>query len=109
MSHSFDDINLSFTTGLVPIMSLTQNAGLFDLVNDRLFVSTGADKGTYPAVKLPTFIGGMAASADSIDDLSIVRHGGMRHLFEHVHAPSTLGSFLGLFAFGYVRQLETAS
>lgn len=48
VSHSFDDINLTVTTGLVPIMSLPQNAGLFDLANDRLSVSTGADRGTYP-------------------------------------------------------------
>ncbi|SMX96369.1 hypothetical protein BLIN101_03131, partial [Brevibacterium linens] len=54
VSHSFDDENLTATTtGLVPIMSLAQMAGLPDLAEDRLTVTTtGADKGANPAPKL---------------------------------------------------------
>src|SRR5699024_8066661 len=52
---------------------------------------------------------GMAAGADSIDDMNILRHGGMQHLFDRVYAPSTLGSFLRSFAFGHVRQLDAIS
>nr|BFF05802.1 hypothetical protein GCM10023233_07710 [Brevibacterium otitidis] len=110
VSHSFDDENLIATTGLVPIMGLAQKAGLLDLADDRLTVSTtGADKGANPAAKLATLIGGMAAGADSIDDMNLVRHGGMTHLFDRVYAPSTLGSFLRSFAFGHVRQLDAIS
>nr|BFF06268.1 IS1380-like element IS1677 family transposase [Brevibacterium otitidis] len=110
VSHSFDDENLIATTGLVPIMCLAQKAGLLDLADDRLTVSTtGADKGANPAAKLATLIGGMAAGADSIDDMNLVRHGGMTHLFDRVYAPSTLGSFLRSFAFGHVRQLDAIS
>ena len=110
VSHSFDDENLTATTGLVPIMVLAQNAGLPDLADDRLTVSTtGADKGANPAAKLATLVGGMAAGADSIDDMNLVRHGGMTHLFDRVYAPSTLGSFLRSFAFGHVRQLDAIS
>ena len=110
VSHSFDDENLTATTGLVPIMVLAQNAGLPDLADDRLTVSTtGADKGANPAAKLATLIGGMAAGADSIDDMNLLRHGGMTHLFDRVYAPSTLGSFLRSFAFGHVRQLDAIS
>src|SRR5699024_273384 len=50
-----------------------------------------------------------AAGADSIDDMNLVRHGGMTHLFDRVYAPSTLGSFLRSFAFGHVRQLDAIS
>ncbi|QIN28154.1 IS1380 family transposase [Brevibacterium luteolum] len=110
MSHSFDDENLIATTGLVPIMCLAQKAGLLDLADDKLTVSTtGADKGANPAAKLATLIGGMAAGADSIDDMNLVRHGGMTRLFDRVYAPSTLGSFLRSFAFGHVRQLDATS
>lgn len=109
-SHSFDDENLTATTGLVPIMALAQKAGLPALAEDRLTVTTtGADKGANPAPKLATLVAGMAAGADSIDDINIVRHGGMKHLFDRVYAPSTLGSFLRSFAFGHVRQLDAIS
>ena len=110
VSHSFDDENLTATTGLVPIMGLAQKAGLPDLADDRLTVSTtGADKGANPAAKLATLVGGIAAGADSIDDMNLLRHGGMTHLFDRVYAPSTLGSFLRSFAFGHVRQLDAIS
>ncbi|WP_144943475.1 IS1380 family transposase [Kocuria salsicia] len=109
-SHSFDDENLTATTGLVPIMALAQKAGLPALAEDRLTVTTtGADKGANPAPKLATLVAGMAAGADSIDDMNILRHGGMKHLFDRVYAPSTLGSFLRSFAFGHVRQLDAIS
>ena len=110
VSHHFDDENLTATAGLVPIMGLAQKADLLDLADDRLTVSTtGADKGANPAAKLATLIGGMAAGADSIDDMNLLRHGGMTHLFDCVYAPSTLGSFLRSFAFGHVRQLDAIS
>ena len=51
----------------------------------------------------------MLAGADSIDDLDIARHGGMRSLFTSVYAPSTLGSFLRTFTHGHVRQLQAAA
>jgi hypothetical protein len=44
-----------------------------------------------PAPKLPGVIAGMSAGADSIDDLDVLRAGGMAILFDGVHAPSTLG------------------
>lgn len=36
----------------------------------------------------------MLTGADSIDDMNVLRHGGMGHLFDWTYAPSTLGSFL---------------
>ena len=51
----------------------------------------------------------MVAGADSISDLDLLRHGGMERLFAGVRAPSTLGTFLRLFTFGHVRQLDAVA
>ncbi len=52
---------------------------------------------------------GMLAGADSIDDMNVLRHGGMGRLFDGTYAPSTLGSFLREFRFGHVRQLDAVA
>jgi hypothetical protein len=57
-------------------------------------------------VKLTSVVAGMVAGADSIDDLDVLRHGGMETLFNEVRAPSTLGTFLRAFTHGHVRQLQ---
>jgi hypothetical protein len=51
----------------------------------------------------------MLASADSIDDLDLLRHGGMPGSFAGVRAPSTLGTFLRSFAHGHVQQLDAVA
>lgn len=51
----------------------------------------------------------MVAGANSIDDLALLRHGGMNRLFTSIYAPSTLGSFLRSFTFGHVRQLDAVA
>lgn len=56
--------------------------------------------------KVMSIVGGMAAGADSIDDLDVLRHGGLPKLFGGVRAPSTLGTFLRAFTWGHVRQLD---
>ena len=48
-------------------------------------------------------VAGMVCGADSIDDMVLLRHGGMGRLFADVQAPSTLGTFLRLFTFGHGR------
>src|ERR671921_379093 len=60
-----------------------------------------------PAPKLLTVIAGMCAGADSINDLDMLRAGGMPILFDGVYAPSTLGTLLREFSFGHARQLES--
>src|SRR4029079_14340834 len=60
-----------------------------------------------PAPKLVGVIAGMCAGADSIDDLDVLRAGGMPILFDGVYAPSTLGTLLREFSFGHARQLES--
>lgn len=50
----------------------------------------------------------MAAAADSVDDMGLLRHGAMETVFGGLRAPSTLGSFLRAFTRGNVRQLDAA-
>lgn len=50
----------------------------------------------------------MLAGADSIDDLDLLRHGGMPRVFTGVRAPSMLGTFLRSFTHGHVQQLDAA-
>jgi hypothetical protein len=47
----------------------------------------------------------MLVGADSIDDLDVIRAGGMKKLFGQVYACATLGILLREFTFGHVRQL----
>jgi hypothetical protein len=60
-----------------------------------------------PEPKLSTLIAGMCAGADNIDDLDLVRSGGMKTLFDGVYAPSTIGTLLREFTFWHARQLES--
>ena len=107
LSIRFDDGNLVSSAGLVPIMGLAREAGLHQLADRWLTVPT--DKGSNPGAKLSSLVAGMVAGADSIDDMAIVKHGGMDKLFAGSYAPSTLGSFLRMFTFGHVRQLDAVA
>jgi hypothetical protein len=51
----------------------------------------------------------MVAGADSIEDMALLRHGGMGTVFAAGYAPSTLGSFLRSFTFGHVRQVDAVA
>jgi hypothetical protein len=91
VSALFDDDNLVSAVGLVPIIKLAEKAGLRILAKKWLTVPT--DKGANAGLKVASLVAGMVAGADSIDDMSILRHGGMAKLFTAIYAPSTLGSF----------------
>src|SRR5215212_1588761 len=106
-SAVFDEPNLVSSAGLVPVMALARKAGLRELADERLSVPT--DKGANPGLKLSSLVAGMAAGADSIDDMALLRHGGMGRVFTGAYAPSTLGSFLRAFTFGHVRQLDAVA
>lgn len=107
VSVRFDDPNLVSCAGLAAVLALAARCGLATLVADR--VQINAKGGVNPAAKIGTLIAGMVAGADSIEDMDLVRHGGMTRLFDHVRAPSTLGTFLRLFTFGHVRQLDAVA
>lgn len=103
-SARFDDPNLVSSGGLVPVLALAEVAGLRDLADQHLTVPT--DKGANAGLKVTSLVAGMVAGADSIDDMALLRHGGMGRVFARAYAPSTLGSFLRSFTFGHVRQLD---
>jgi hypothetical protein len=106
-SAVFDDPNLVSSSGLVPVLALAESAGLRDLADEHLTVPT--DKGANAGAKVASLVAGMVAGADSIDDMALLRHGGMGRIFARVYAPSTLGSFLRAFTFGHVRQLDAVA
>lgn len=107
VSVRFDDPNLVSASGLVPAMRLAYAADLQGLADEHLSVPT--DKGANAGLKVTSLVAGMVAGADSIDDMAMLRHGGMGKLFTRIYAPSTLGSFLRKFTFGHVRQLDAVA
>ena len=104
----FDEGNLVSCAGLVPVMALAEQTGLARLLDEKVHISASRIKSgsANPAPKLATLIAGMCAGADCIDDIDVVRSGGMRTLFDGVYAPSTVGTLLREFTFGHARQLE---
>src|SRR4051794_350499 len=107
VSATFDEPNLVSAAGLVPLMALAGKAGLRELADQQMSVPT--DKGANAGLKLSSLVAGMSAGADSIDDMALLRHGGMGKVFTGAYAPSTLGSFLRSFTFGHVRQLDAVA
>jgi hypothetical protein len=104
----FDEDNLVSHVGLVPLLELAERAGLSPLLDEHVRftcerVKAGAANST---PKLTSIIAGMAAGADSIDDLDVIRCGGMRKVFGGVYAAATLGIFLREFTHGHTRQLS---
>jgi Transposase DDE domain group 1 len=107
VSAVFDDVNLVSCAGLVPVLELARSCGLADLVRGGLTLREPG--GVNAHLKVPALVAGMVAGADSIDDMDLLRHGGMDRLFTRVRAPSTLGTFLRTFTFGHVRQLDAVA
>ncbi|MGF2944184.1 IS1380 family transposase [Mycobacterium sp. Lab-001] len=108
-SALFDDDHLVSFAGLVPVMALAEQTGLIELLENKVHIAEPKIKSgsANPAPKLATVIAGMRAGADSIDDLDVVRSGGMKTLFAAVYAPSTIGTLLREFTFGHARQLDS--
>ncbi len=108
-SAVFDEDNLVSSAGLVPVMALAEQAGLTRLLGNKIHIeSTRVKSGAAnPAPKLATLIASMCAGADYIDDVDLVRAGGMKILFGRVYAPSTVGTLLREFTFGHARQLDS--
>src|SRR3954462_12774727 len=118
LSARFDEAGLVSAGGPVPglgagerggagALGRAQLPGLRALAEQQLTVPT--DKGAHAGSKVAGLVAGMVAGADSIEDMDLLRHGGMGRLFTGLYAPSTLGSFLRGFAFGHVRQLDAVA
>jgi hypothetical protein len=102
----FDDRNLVSQAGLVPLAALAERAGLHGRA--AALVRPDGDCGANAGLKVACLAAGMAAGADSIDGMDLLRHGAMDRVFGGVRAPSTLGSFLRAFTWGNVSQLQKA-
>ena len=79
LSASFGDTNLVSAAGLVPAMMLAASTGLGELASRWLTLPGyfGANAG----LKVTALVAGMFAGADSIDDMALLSHGGMKKLF----------------------------
>ena len=108
-SARFDEDNLVSDAGLVPLLGLAEQTRLPQIIAEKVSIKTSRIKSgaANPAPKLMGVIAGMCAGADSIDDLDVLRAGGMPILFDGVYAPSTFGTLLREFSFGHARQLES--
>jgi len=108
-SAIFDDDHLVSLAGLVPVMTLAGQTRLPQLLAEKVSIAQPriASGAANPGPKLATVIAGMCAVADCIDDLDVVRSGGMTTLFGGVYAPWTDGTLLREFTFGHARQLES--
>jgi Transposase DDE domain group 1 len=80
---------------------LARRAGLEDLLAENLSVGS-----PNAVAKSRSVVAGMLAGADSIEDLDLLRAGGMGRLVGGVRAPSTLGTFLRGFTHGHVQQID---
>lgn len=107
----FDDANLVSYSGLIPVMALAEQAGLSELIGQRVRFKTSKipSAGVNPAGKLTSIVAGMAAGADCIDDLDVIRAGGMKQIFGGVYAAATLGQLLREFTHGHTLQLASVA
>jgi hypothetical protein len=108
-SARFDEDNLVSYAGLVPVLGLAEQTRLPEIIEEKVLIKAPRIKSgsANPVPKLLSVIAGMCSGADSIDDLDVLRTGGMPILFGGVYAPSTLGTLLREFSFGHARQLES--
>ena len=70
-----DDPDLVSPSGLVPVMTLAERAGLPGLRADH--VRPSGECGVNAQLRASCLVAGMAAGADSVDDRGLLRHGAM--------------------------------
>ena len=105
---SFDDPNLVSRAGPGPGDGPGRSAAAWRTWSGE-HVTIASRTGVNPDLKVGCLVAGMAAGADSIDDMDVLRHGAMAEVFGGIRAPSTLGSFLRSFTWGNVRQLDAVA
>src|SRR4051794_41977823 len=88
----FDDPTLVSCAGLVPVMALAHRCGLARLLAERLTIT--AKGGANAALKVLAVVAGMVCGADSIDDMGLLRHGGVGGLVGRGGGPPPPGAVL---------------
>ena len=102
----FDDERVVVNAGILLAVTLARRLGIEALIDRtvRLGDRPGAVR---PGRKVLSLVFAMLLGADCIDDCAVLRAGNTQALLGHrAMAPSTLGTFLRSFSFGYVRQLD---
>ena len=106
---AFDDHRLVANAGLVLPATLALHLGLPQLVQQRLDLGDAPGRAN-TGDKMMTLIASALAGGDCIDDADVLRtEGTARVLGFTAKAPSTIGTFLRSFSWGYVRQLNRVS
>ena len=107
-SAVFDDDNLVSCAGLVPVMTLAEQAGLSQLLDERVRIVCPRIKSgaANPAPKLATLIAGMCAGAECIEDPTSCVRWDERTLRRCVCALDDR-NIIAEFTFGHARQLES--
>ena len=106
---AFDDHRLMANAGLLLPATLAQHLGLGELVDHHLNLGSAPGRAN-TGDKMMTLVASALAGGDCIDDADVLRTGGTAcTLGGTVKAPSTLGTFLGTFLRGHVRQLDRVS
>ena len=87
-SARFDEDNLVSHAGLVPLLGLAEQTRLPQIIAEKVSIKTARIKSgaANPVPKLVGVIAGMCVGADSIDDLDMLRAGGMPILFDGLRA-----------------------
>ncbi|MDP8977814.1 MAG: IS1380 family transposase, partial [Actinomycetota bacterium] len=104
VSVTFDEDHLAPSGGLAVAGLLAQRLGVAELVDEHVTLSgDGAGNG---GAKALTVVGSALAGGDCIEDVDVLRAGATPLLFDEVRAPSTVGTWLRLFVWAAVRQLD---
>jgi hypothetical protein len=102
---TFDHHGLIANAGLIVTATLIARLGVEGLVTR--WVRTGAPNA---GRKICTLIAAMLAGATHIDHVDVLRAGATQTVLPFkVMAPSTIGTFLRTFTFGFVRQLDAVA
>jgi hypothetical protein len=78
VSVRFDDPNPVSCAGLAAVLALAMRCGMATLLTERVHVA--AKGGANATAKIVALVAGMVARADSINDMDLLRHGGMTRL-----------------------------
>ena len=106
---SFDDHRLVANAGLILPATLARHLGLPQLVQQRLDLGDAPGRAN-TGDKMMTLVASALAGGDYIDDADVLRtEGTARVLGFTAKAPSTIGTFLRSFSWGYVRQVDRVS
>ena len=106
---AFDDHRLVANAGLIPPVTLAQRLGLRELVGNHVDLGNAPGRAN-TGDKILTLVASALAGGDCIDDADVLRTGGTAGAIGCVvKAPSTLGTFLGSFRWGHIRQLDRVS